>query len=240
MNDTVVLLPLLVGVFVVATLMESALSTLFQWRLYLEFFNGRAFKTLVMIVFGYAVVLQFDYDIFNKIIILAGGVSNPGYLSLFLSACVLAGGSAAIYQLFKTLGLRPPAEPLQEKPAPAAGKAWVSVRIVRVKAVGEVRIHIDEIADPAQVIGSPPQPPIAGVVGGQSNVWQRFRGVFLADAMRLPAYGGRTLETGKIYRIVATGKTRQENPNDPLLPFLSEIYVGKFAERAIVDFVFTV
>lgn len=67
MTDLSVLLPSLVGVFVVATLMESALTTLFQWRLYLEFFNGRAVKTLIMIAVGYAVVSQFSYDIFDNV-----------------------------------------------------------------------------------------------------------------------------------------------------------------------------
>ncbi|MBV6823565.1 hypothetical protein [Pseudomonas sp. PD9R] len=238
MSNTSDLLPLLIGVFVVATLMESALTTLFQWRLYLEFFNGRAVKTLIMIVVGYAVVRQFNYDLFARIIGMAGGEGNPGFLSKFLSACVLAGGSAAIYQLFKTLGLRPPVESLQEKPAPAAGKAWVSVRIIRKRAVGEIGIHIEEIA--AQDVTTPLQPPIAGVIDEHTSIWRRFRGVFFADSMRLPAYGGRTLETAKVYRLIATGVAMQDNLNDPPLPFEYEIYLGRFAERAIVDFVFTV
>jgi hypothetical protein len=233
MTDLNVLIPLLVGAFVVAAVLESALSTLFQWRLYLEFFNKRAVKTLIMIAVGYSVVRQFDYDIFNKIVSMAGGQSNAGSLSRFLSACVLAGGSSAIYQLLKTLGLRPPVESVQDKPKPASGSAWVSIRIIRNQAVGDVRIHLEEIAVP------PPHmsPPISGVIGGTPHLWSRLKNVFFADPMRLPSSGGSTLETSKIYRIVASGSIRQANPNDPLLPFEHEIYVGRFAERAIVDFV---
>lgn len=63
----------LTGLFVVATVMESALALLFQWRLYREFFNGRAVKTVVMVAVGYAVATQFNYDIFDRIVRLAGG-----------------------------------------------------------------------------------------------------------------------------------------------------------------------
>lgn len=227
------------GLFVVATVMEAALATLFNWRLYREFFNGRAVKTLVMIGFGYAIVRTFEYDIFSKIIDLvhAKGDADPR-LSQFLSALVLAGGSAAVFELFKALGLRPPVESAEAKPQPAQDKAWVSVRIIRRRAIGDVWIHFEEVPSTPGAAGDEivPDPyPLATVIRRKSFL-ERLRGVFFADPMRFPSYGGRTVDTSKVYRIVATGWQRGENPGDPDRKLAETIYCGRFAGRAIVDF----
>lgn len=224
----------LVAVFVVATLMESALSTFFNWRLYREFFNGRAVKTLVMIAFGYAVVKAFNYDVFHRIVGFAGGVGEKGLLSEFLSALVLAGGSAAIYELFKKLGFRPPVELVETQPTPSENHAWVSVKVLRRKALGAIRIHIDEIDAPTTQDHA--SAPIAGVVG-EKSLGERLRGLFFADAMRFPHYGGRTVDAGKFYRITATGRLRGGSGGAPDSPFEEEIFRGRFADRAIIDLV---
>ena len=130
--DMPVLTGQLMGLFVVATVMESALTTIFTWRLYREFFNGRAMKTLVMIGFGFAVVKGFDYDIFHDVVIVSRGKGDSNWLSIALSSLVLAGGSAAINKLFQTLGLRAPNEAPDAAPKPEHDKAWISVRVLGV------------------------------------------------------------------------------------------------------------
>lgn len=235
---TAELMKQLVGLFVVATLMESALSSIFNWRLYKEFFNGRAMKTLVMIAFGYAVVTIFSYDIFYNIINAAAGVGESGPLSRALSALVLAGGSAAVYQLFRSLGLRPPVEPEEDKPQPSADKAWVSVRIIRKHALGDVVVHIDTVANPTDEIKN--RPAIAGVIGEKKALRERLRRVFFADTARLPMYGGHKIDAGdKVYRIAVSGTRWDDDPAEPTA-FIEDIYVGRFAGRSIVDFVHTV
>ncbi|WP_348838157.1 hypothetical protein [Xanthobacter sp. KR7-65] len=226
----------LVGLFVVATILESALATLFNWRLYREFFNGKAVKTIIMVAFGYAIVTLFNYDVVYRIIASAGGEGSQGPLSRFLSAMVLAGGSAAVYQLFKALGLRPPVEPSEARPQPPQDKAWVSVRIIRKAAVGDVSIHVDTVADPAEELRA--KPAIVGVIGAGSAIGTRLKALFFADVTRFPTYGGHAVEAGEqVYRIVALGHRRSDNAGDPPVPFSREIYAGRFARRAIVDFV---
>jgi hypothetical protein len=233
--ETTKLVTEIFGLFVVATVMESALATLFNWRLYREFFSGRAVKTLVMIGFGYAVVTAFNYDVFARIVGFAGGngAAQPT-LSQILSALVLAGGSATVYQLFRALGLRAPVEPEDVKLQPAENKAWVSVRISRSKAIGDVQIHVDEVRNPTPAEENAPA--LAGVVN-KSGFLERLRSVFFADQMRWPRYGGRTVDANKVYRIVATGRRKSDNPDEAsVVDFSEEIYAGRFAGRAVVDF----
>jgi hypothetical protein len=224
----------LIGLFVVATLLESALTTLFTWRVYREFFNGRAVKTLVMVGMGYAIVRTFHYDVMASIITNAGGKGNEGQgLSQFLSALVLAGGSAAVNQLFTALGLRPPVSretsPSQRLPPPK--QAWVSVRIIRDKAVGEVEIGWSVVQNPTDEQKNAPA--MAGVVGQTRGFRAHLRALFFADPLRWPSYGGHTVNADDtVYRIVATARLRDENA-----PVTRDIHVGRFAERAIVDFV---
>ena len=226
----------LMGVFVVATIMESALATIFNWRLYREFFDGRAMKTLVMIAVGWAVVKYFHYDVFKNIVKVAGGEAANGdiLISEPLSALVLAGGSAAIYELFKTLGLRPPAEPPIQK-QPPEDKAWVSVKIVRKSAVGDISIHIDPLTNPTEAEKA--TPPLAGVLSPKADIWDRIVKVFFADRGRLPMYGGKTVDAGdRVYRILATGCRTSDDPGGGEQSFEKEIYTGRFAGRAIIDF----
>ena len=225
----------LVGVFVVATLMESALATIFNWRLYREFFDGHATKTLVMIAAGWAVVECFDYDLFQKIVSAAGGPAEQGEISKPLSALVLAGGSSAIYELFKSLGLRPPAEPPDARQQPAENKAWVSVKILPDQAVGDIQVHIDPVDNPTDAERA--APPIAGVLRGQRGFGERIRSVFFADRMRLPAYGGKTIDAGeKVYRIVVSGTRLSDDRDADPIAFSENVYIGRFANRAVVDF----
>lgn len=225
----------LIGLFVVAVILETALSTLFNWRVYREFFNGRAVKTLVMVAFGYAVVTQFGYDIVGIILAKVGAPGAPGPLSHILSALVLAGGSATAYQLFKALGLRPPVEPEAAQRQPASDEAWFSVRIDRQRAVGGVEIHVERLEGAPE--GMAAAPALAGVLGGQPAPLARLRALFLADPMRFPTYGGRSVKAGSdVYRISTTGLAKGAQPGDPPVPFSEVIYTGRFAPRAIVDF----
>ena len=231
----------LTGLFVVATVMESALALLFQWCLYREFFNGRAVKTVVMIAVGYAVVTQFGYDIFDRIVRLVGGEGGEGgdpMLSKFLSACVLAGGSAAVFELFKGLGLRPPVDPEHAKPKPPSDRAWVSVKVIRKEAVGDIKIHIIKVDPSDATLKLPRATELAGIISDKQTFLQRFKGVFLADPLRLPAYGGLTVEIDKVYRVYAEAIPSSDETAVPTA-VIREIYLGRFAGRAIIDLVCT-
>ena len=229
----------LVGLFVVATILESALALLFQWRLYKEFFNGRAVKTLVMFGVAYAVVRLLCYDVFANVLSSVPGAGNgtagAKELSEVLSACVLAGGSAAVNELFKALGLRSPVAATEDKPKPPADRAWLSVKVRRRKAVGDIALHVVHI-DPSDPHLDPPVAnELAGVVGIRKGFVERLKRVFIADPDRFPAYGGTTVQAGVVYRLFLEADERSE-PGAGLVRTKREVYRGRFAGRAVVDF----
>lgn len=64
--------------------------------------------------------------------------------------------------------------------------------------------------------------------------WRVYRD--FADPMRLPSYGGRTVNADEtVYHIVATARLKDQTE-----PVTLEIHTGRFADRAIVDFVKTI
>jgi hypothetical protein len=226
----------LVGLFVVATVMESALTTLFNWRLYLEFFNGRAVKTLVMFGFGWAVVTTFDYDVFHRILVSLGASGETGPLSRSLSALVLSGGSVTVYQLFKMLGLRPPAEPAAAVAKPPADKAWISVRVVRSRAVGDVAILVEAVTNPTPEMLA--AVPLAGIVRDRS-FGQRLRAVFLAEPLRWPPSGGHAVPIDTVHRVAVRATLRNEGDGGATTTVERTLHLGRFAGGAVLDFVET-
>lgn len=226
----------LVGLFVVATVMETALTSIFNWRLYQEFFNGRAVKTLVMFGFGWAVVTTFDYDVFHRILASLGTKGAEGALSTTLSALVLSGGSTTIHQLFKALGLRPPVEPTAATAKPPADKAWISVRVIRDRAVGDVSILVDAVKDPTPE--NLAKTPLAGIVR-QRGFGERLRSVFLTDALRWPPSGGHAVAIDKVYRVAVRATLRNEGEGPATILVERELHVGRLAGGAVLDFVET-
>ena len=79
-------------------------------------------------------------------------------------------------------------------------------------------------------------PALAGAIGQTRTVWARLRSLFFADPMRWPSYGGHTVNADEtVYRIVATAQLKDRTD-----PVNLEIHTGRFADRAIVDFVKTI
>lgn len=215
---------LLAQLLVVALITESALASLFQWRVYRMAFNHRATKTPVMWVVGLAIVIGFDFDVFARAMAaISGGAPAAwaGSLSAALSAGVIAGGSAGVNGLLVQLGLR---SPLREPPPPAPkddGVAWFSVRVAETTPPRPVEILVAELRDAA-----PGDLALVGSIGGQPFL-RRLASAFGPDRRRFPEYGGREVAVGKVYRIVvrdgAQGGERV-------------VYEGAFGPRAVVDF----
>lgn len=229
------LLPELAGLLAVATVMETALTTLFNWRLYREFFNGRAVKTVVMVLFGGIIVSVFGYDVMARIIVFSGGKEAVSPVSGILSALVLAGGSAAVFELFTRLGLRSPVKPEAERPLPPQDRAWVSVRIQPISLVGPVEIFIEKVASPTEEEQA--TAPLSGVLG-EKGIGARFRDVFMTDPLRFPPSGGYSVEAGPVYRITArAARMVQRDQTREQAIRTDTIFVGRFAGRAIIDLV---
>ena len=228
----------LVALAVIVLVVESALATIFQWRLYRMLFNNRAVKTLVMVAVGLTIVLGFHYDIFARLVALVTPASTPvtwgGKISTGLSALIIAGGSAGVNTLLQRLGIRSPIQAEPERPVLNKDQAWISVRVKRNTAVGPVQIAVRELADDAKA------PALAGTLA-ERTFWETVREAFMADAMRFPTYGGRTVTSGKTYEILAVGKRLVPvNGVNQSEDFSMPVYTGSFASQAIVDFSVTV
>ncbi len=228
----------LVALAVIVLVVESALATIFQWRLYRMLFNNRAVKTLVMVAVGLTIVLGFQYDIFARLVALVTPGNTPaawsGKISTGLSALIIAGGSAGVNTLLQRLGIRSPIQAEPERPVLNKDQAWISVRVKRNTAVGPVQIAVRELADDAKA------PALAGTLA-ERTFWETVREAFMADAMRFPSYGGRTVTSGKTYEILAVGKRLVPvNGVNQSEDFSVPVYAGSFASQAIVDFSVTV
>jgi hypothetical protein len=211
----------LTKLFVLAVLLESALSLIFNWRVFLEFFNRRAIKTVVMFFVSLTVVNTFDIDIVAELMKIYSEDSNPGDLmSTILTAMILAGGSSGVNNLFVALGFR---SRLHEKTAqPPRNEAWVSVLVHRDSAAtGEVLVQVSEESSGTDATYQ--------AIAGSVNARKKLRDLFFPNRDRFPNSGGYKLEAGKVYKISVTGK----DESGTLLTGLGDTY--SFAPRAIVD-----
>ena len=122
----------ILAVFLVISLVfETALSPLFNWRVFAQHFEGRGVKTPITIVAAVALLWSYDIDIFQQLVTSfrspvndASGATSAVESSVFgriMTGFLVAGGSGAIFNIFAKLGLRNPTE-LQAKAA-AARKA---------------------------------------------------------------------------------------------------------------------
>ncbi|MGV8986164.1 MAG: hypothetical protein ACOH2H_07770 [Cypionkella sp.] len=212
---------------IVVAFIESAMSAVFNWRVYRAVVNVRAMKTPILWAVGLAIVVTYHYDIFNLIMesVQPGSASSQGsWLTYAVSALMIAGGSAGINTLFLRLGIRSPIADEPTRPPLSMTEAWFSVKITRATAVGPVQIAIEEVAGP----------PVLPLVGSlqERTLGQRLREAFGADTMRFPNYGGWTMKVGQNYRITAIATVQAASG---LEAKSKVIYEGGFAPRAIVD-----
>jgi hypothetical protein len=190
----------LFALFIVAVMVESGLTLLFNWRPYLEFFNGKATNPLVAFVFSFAFVWAFDLDITTSLMNTYSGTKYAANLpGMALTAMIVAGGSSGVNRIFQAFGFRAPSA--QQAPSPKAPltEAWLSVFIRREKAVGNVDVAIVPVPAAAQ------QPVIAGTIGGIG--WRQSLATwFLKSKSRFPPAGGQVITPGTAVEVTLRGK----------------------------------
>lgn len=101
-------------VLALSLVFESAMSVIFDWRLFIRYFEGRGVKTPLIVAVAFLVFLNYDLDIvaellrgFPQISGTIGDTSLPGQL---LTALLIAGGSSGVFRIFARLGIRSPEE----------------------------------------------------------------------------------------------------------------------------------
>ncbi len=98
-------------VLVLAILLETGLSTLFNWRIFLRYFAEKGLKVPIAVLTAFLFVKQFDIDAIAEILgAFAGKTYDHGILGKILTAFIIAGGSSAIFTLFEKFGIRNPLE----------------------------------------------------------------------------------------------------------------------------------
>ena len=213
----------LTKLFVLAVLVESALTLLFNWRVFLTFFNRKGWKTIIAFAVSLIVVKTFDIDIVERLMNVYGsGPPQEGsVMTEILTAMILAGGSSAVNNIFIALGFR--SRKQETAPQPPSNEAWIAIHVTADKASSKeklVRVYQDSSATHAK------HEAIAGSITRKN----RLRDLFFPNPNRFPKSGGYTVEAGEIYRISVTGTDEQGNP----VVAMDETY--SFAPKAIVDF----
>ncbi len=213
--------------FVTAVLLESAFSIIFNWRVFLAYFSSRGVKTIIMVAVSLLIVNIFDLDILGDLIrAYTGTTAAPEMqpVSAFVTALMLAGGSAGVYNVLVALGYRQNREEVVA-PKPSQDEAWIAIRVKKQNAVGEVRV----LVEPVNPVPAGPNPPaIAGTIGFRRP---RLFELLVRNTNRFPQSGGYVVHPNVPYLIEVEGADAN---GTPLKRLGGRSYV--FAPRAIVDF----
>lgn len=139
---------ILLLILVLAILLETGLSTLFNWRLFLLYGEGRGIKTPIAFVVALLFVTQFKIDAIAEILTafaVGGQEYKEGTGGMILTALIVAGGSSGIFTLFERLGIR---NPLQRKETAEAmrQKSHLKVQVTRhlVARTQPIQVKLDE------------------------------------------------------------------------------------------------
>jgi hypothetical protein len=232
---------ILTAALVLAVLLESAFALLFNWRLFQEYFVGRAWRSPIMFLTSLAVVRQFDLDLvaslFNAYHGVAADVSG-GLFTKMLTAMILSGGSVGVNRILVNLNLRTDVpKAVEEQPKVARNEAYISIEVQAGGSQGSragrggQQFEVD--LDPVDVGILP------ATVGTIPCGSKRLRRLLFPNRCRFPASGGFRVGTDKAYRIsiVDTGTKTAYNMNGTAVDPKEGPAAYRFASGAIVDFV---
>ena len=186
--------------FVLAVLLEQALSVLFNWRVFLQYFNAGGVKTIISVLVAYLILVAFNLDLMADLINLYSASKVPsGVATKLLTAFILAGGSSGVNNLLVALGFRSMRSAEQLAPKPPHDKAWLSVRVERKAAVGEIIVSIGPEGGTV---------PVVGMITGTSR--NRLLRSFMVDHGCFPIAGGHSLtpDASKTYVVQVQGKDK--------------------------------
>ena len=230
--------------FVTAVVLESAFAVIFNWRVFLAYFDTKGVKTIVMIVISAIVVFYFKLDIFASLLA-AFSVADPGTgataatvttslqeivkatsdpVSKLITALVLAGGSSGVHNMMYALGFRSSRD-TEETAKPASNEAWISVTVTCRTVDGPVQVSVEKID--AAPDGSTP----IALAGSVKFRRPAIKELLMRNLDRFPQNGGYVVEPEKIYAIQAIGDKR----GDSSVQVSSQLRYYKFAPRAVVD-----
>lgn len=229
---------ILMAALVLAVLLESAFALLFNWRLFLEFFVGKAWRTPIMFAAALTIVRYFDFDLMARLFDVYGseGRTRPYLGNVFtqtISAMVLGGGSVGVNRVLVALGFRSQVRPETIEPTLEPLEAYVAIRVRGMSDTSMYRVNMDSV-DPIPA----DTPTTLGFVGGSTSVRARLAETLFPVRARIPRSGGLRVSTQKAYRISVTDlsdNTHYDTLGRPVAT-TSDSQLFAFAPKAIVDF----
>lgn len=217
----------LIKLFVLSAILESALALLFNWGPIVRTFNGKGVKPLVSFGVALALTMGFNSHLFAGLFAaLSYDVTGPYALSIcqILEAAVLAGGSSGVSRLLRNLGIRPIDPVAEQNPQPLPQDAWIAVRHHRVDARGTVDVELGTVAADGSTLWT-----MAGQIAGGRPL-TGFASWLLRDRSRFPGSGGYVVPPG----VPLAVRLAWTKPDGTVL--MSPVW-GPYAlaERAIMD-----
>lgn len=94
----------------IAVVVEAAMSAIFDWRVFIRYFEGEGVKTLVLVGTGLLVTFNYDLDILQQILTALDQPGTEQRIGKVITAFLISGGSSAVFQVYSNLGIRNPAE----------------------------------------------------------------------------------------------------------------------------------
>jgi hypothetical protein len=178
----------LIRLFVLAVILESALAVIYNWRPYLATFETRTTNPLITFFAALALVWLFNLDQVGALMRAYGSGApehspDGQWASIIVTALVVAGGSSGVNRMLRSLGYRSITLD-EEKPKPPRTEAWLAViDTSRTAAEGSYDILTRSDKGPWAVIGSLKRP------RRRSGILQWL----LRNPRRFPSSGGLSM-----------------------------------------------
>lgn len=147
---------ILFAVFAIALVLESALAVIFNWRLFLVYFDSRGAKTIVSMIAGIVIAVSLQLDLVDRLYkAMFAGTAQLGGFGYFLTGLVLAGGSSGVNNILKGLGFRSLQSEEAKLPRPKPTEAWLAVRLKRKRSQsGPVQVFLSRDGQGERLIGT--------------------------------------------------------------------------------------
>lgn len=136
---------------VLAVVFEAALSTIFNWRLFIKHLEGKGWKTVIAVLSAWLIFGLADMNIFKELMETLDPKTEgffedetlARWAASFATALLIAGGSDAIFRIYTKLGMRNPTE-RADKARDERGEGTVEVKVDRAgKATGPLQLSVD-------------------------------------------------------------------------------------------------
>ncbi len=119
----------LTKIFILAVLIEVALSVAFRWRVFLRHSEGRGWKVPIAFGVSLVIVVTHGIDLPGEVVAAFGTKPEAGKeVGYLISALIIAGGSSSVNSVFEALGWRNPLAQSKKAEKPrkeSRGRLWV-------------------------------------------------------------------------------------------------------------------